>query len=362
MKVVFPKLFLIILIGCTLSCKPTNHKNVKYFDGFSKISELDGFVISIPPFLKNPSKISIVDTNLIVFQKVPDSIVTILDLKSNTIVASFGSQGNGPNEFSNSSQNYFMKFESQQKGFTVGNKANNLQFYKLEDVIHGNYLPYKIERVPPKAMRIRGASLLNDTMLFAASYIPDIHIFSINFLTGQFKPRRMYPKSLPLMNIQNIREVFGCYCTAKPDNSKVAITYAFQGCIEIIDLKANMTVAIVYERFPELFNNLHLTSTSESINRNDARIFSWEIRSTDQFIYVKVYDRKYDDLIEEGAISTRIIPDIHVFTWQGEPVMILKLDRYYKTFDVDPLDQYLITIDEYIDNQYVKYFIEMSHE
>ncbi|MEA1875491.1 MAG: hypothetical protein U9N86_01385 [Bacteroidota bacterium] len=198
-RVLFFPAFCLLCISINSSCVRDND-NTMSFDGFSNVEMIEGAIEKCPAVIIDPTRMFILDDFLFVLQKKANQLVTIIDLNANALSLQFGLQGSGPGEFSNVNSNYFLKYNDPEPGFTIGNRGNQLQFYKLKDLLKGNDTEYKIESIIPKAMRLRAGALFSDTTLWGASYMPNVDIFKLHFENGGFEPVMDYPLDFPLLS------------------------------------------------------------------------------------------------------------------------------------------------------------------
>jgi hypothetical protein len=162
----------LICILCLFACAKTNPENRNIIvEEFPKIKNLTSQSLSIPPILLRPVKTFIVDSFLIVAQSRPDSIYSIFQLPDCKYLMSFGVKGKGPNEFLNSSPGFTLEpVYSNQGSFAVDNMRNNIQYYRINDILQNNITPYKTEELPSGMDGCQSIGYFYDTIIIATPW------------------------------------------------------------------------------------------------------------------------------------------------------------------------------------------------
>lgn len=345
--------FYSICILCLFSC--TRNSTIisdKVIDKFPLVSTLQETTLKVPPILLSPSNMCIVDSFLVVTQRRKDTIFTIFSLPNCEYLLSFGTRGRGPNEFNLSFENVTLgTVPGKSSSFAVGNNMNNIQYYKINDILQNNFTPYKIEELPNELNGFRAIIYLADSVIYGAPYQGNMHLFKYKSEDKKLEQFREYPENFPLLYPEVKREVFGCFMAVKPDNSKFILAYNFMGKIEIFDLKKDKPILISYKGFPSLEENTGLNSTSQFMASNPDRIIFCEgIVATNKYIYARVLNDKYSKVYTSKGPNRAFVPEIHVFDWSGNPILKIRLENYYSQYNIDMDDHYLYTLDDNVEN------------
>lgn len=340
-----------LLFVCCARITPDN-KYLVVVDKFPLNIELKAEDLKVAPVLLKPSRMIIVDSFLIVYQNRKDTMISIFALPDCKYIKGFGQQGRGPEEFNLAFANTFKPVHfSLNSSFGMGNNMTNIQYYKIMDVLNNNIKPYKIVSLPAKLNGFRAITYFTDTLIIGAPYRGNMDLFKYQVLSNEMVSFRDYDKEFPLMDPEIKREVYGCFMDGKPDNSKLVISYGNKGIIEILNINNNKHIEIKYKDFPTLEENLKLDNNSKVITFNpEQMVFCWGIVATNKHIYARINNTQYKNIAgREGMIRT-FIAGIHVFDWSGNPVAIIKPDKFYNCFYIDEKDNYLYTIDENLEN------------
>lgn len=358
--------FLFFGLVIVSGCKNHYQQKVNYevTDLANEIS-LNSEKLEITSVILKMTRMRIIDSYLVVWQNRKDTLVSIFQLQDLKHLYSFGNKGNGPNEFNLTFPASFVPVYINGGSFTLGNKMNNIQYYKIDDLLNRNTVPYKIVKLPPKLNGFRAIANIGDSLIYGAPYGEDnIDIFKYNVKSKQLIILVKYPDDFPLINGEIKRSVYGCYMTAKPDKTKFARTYSNIGRIEIFDVTNDKKSPIVisYIKFPALKDNLNLDRTSKG-PRNDGEemVFSWGITSNDKYIYVQVYNDRYDKIAGPKGVNESFIPEIHIFNWDGKPVGKCILNAHFLNFDVDKEGKYLYTVSDFEPNSIRRYDLSNSN-
>jgi len=352
------KKVIILLIIPLLSCNSPLKKGQSIIEDFPKSSQIEGINLSFKPILLKPLSMCIVDSFLIVSQHRMDTIFSIFHLPDCKLLKCFGNEGNGPNEFNLSFQNVTLGsiYGFSNSTFAVGNHMSNIQYYKIKDILENNLVPYLIEKLPPKLDGFQAITYLSDTMIIGAPYRENMHLFKYRSKGKKLEMFYAYPMQYPLMDSENMRGVFTCYISGRPDNQFFALTYSNLGMIEIYNIVTKEKHEIVYKGFPDLQHNLGLNKDSKRwIIKPEEKVFSWDIEVTQNYIYVKVFNTEYRNISDSKQLLRSLIAEIHVFDWNGKPILKLKPDKFYKYFDVDANDSFLYTLDDNVPNSIRRY-------
>jgi len=116
------------------------------------------------------------------------------------------------------------------------------------------------------------------------------------------------------------------HSTVKPDKSKVAIIYQATAALRIYS-------TLKWEIANEWYMDI-----------NPIRYFS--IRSTSEFIYALFTDTQAPDLLWDGSRwrNNDVANEIHVWDWEGNFVMKLKLNRLVFSFDITPDNKKIVAL------------------
>lgn len=353
---------LLIIVGCLLlniSClrlKNANEIIVKEIR--PTVCKVDS-ILKINPSVILPVRMIIVDTFLVVYQNRKDSIFGIFSLPYCNHIASRGTIGNGPGEFNMVSLNEFkgIRDSSKREGFSLLSRGNKLQFFHISSIISGDLKPYKTVSLPPGLSRLRAADLRNDSVMLAAPYGGDSNLYYYDLKAIKAHGYLPYPNVYPQLDRNQLRELYGSYITIKPDNSSLAMTYSNEGIIQIIDIASKKTITLRYHGFPTLERNISLSGPSEDVHIHSGyeKIFSWCITSTNNYIYVQVYNQAYNKVFKEGGVNDSFIPEIHIYQWSGKQIARLLPEKLYSEYIIDDNDRYLYTLDINTEGEICRY-------
>jgi hypothetical protein len=340
------------------SCKHPMMEGEIEIGEINKVVYLKASEIYIPPVLLRPSSLCLIDSFMIVSQSRQDTLFSIFGLPECKLLKCFGIKGRGPNEFDLSFQNVTLgSVHSMVSTFAVGNHMNDIQYYKIDDILNNNFIPYKIEKLPPKLNGFQSIGYINDTIIIGAPYGENMQLFKYSCNRKILSIFKEYPIKFPLMNNDNKRRVFGCYMAIDPDNSRIALSYSNIGCIDICDIRDNRKLTLSFKEFPSLTANLGIDKNSKEWKPNleQLLIFSWDIEASERYIYVKIYNKHYSEISDSKTFKRDFVPELFIFDWSGKPVLRLRLDNFFTHYVPDRYDKYLYAIDDNFEGRIYRY-------
>lgn len=308
------------------------------------------------------SRFNILDSLLVIHQNIANPLFSIYELKTLKHIKSFGSKGNGPNEFNMALPNTFKPIYGDELAFGMGNRLTKVQFYKIYDILNDDFSPYKTISLNPKLNRFRAISYLGDSLIFGAPYSQEnIDIFKFDIKSNFLNTYVTYPNEFPLLSPEDKRNVYGSYLATKPDNTKFVRTYNNQASVEIYKTKDNKPFTIDYKNFPALHENLKINRSSKSSSSSiEQKIFSWGVKANDKYIYVFVINDFYYNISDNKGFKESLRPEVHVFDWKGGPIAKLKFDNGFINFDIDKEGRYLYASSEFEGNTILKYDLKKA--
>ena len=354
-------LILLICILCLFACENTKTDNRDIIvEQLPSVKNLTSQSLTIPPILLRPVKTCIVDSILIVAQSRPDSIYSIFQLPDCKYLMSFGIKGRGPNEFYNSNPGFTLAaVYSDQASFAVNNMRNNIQYYRINDIMQNILTPYKIEEFPSEMDGFQTIGYFNDTIIIVAPWRLKTLLLKYHSINKKIDHFKEYPNVYSFEDLMDLRNQYTGLITVKQDNSKFALAYVNKGVIEIYNINDTIPITVSYKDFPSLEDNLGLRKDSKGRTfSKDEMIFCWDICSTNRYIYAKIYNDKYVNISDGKGLLTSYIAEIHVFDWSGKLIARLKPDFFYSEFNIDTRDRYLYTIDENVENVIRRYDLQ----
>ena len=237
---------------------------------------------------------------------------------------------------------------------------NDIQYYKVSDILSNNTTPYKTEKLPPRLNGFQAVGYFNDTTIIGAPYGDNMQLFKYSCNQKKLSRFKEYPIKFPLLNNNNNRRLFGCYVAVNPDNTKIALSYSNLGRIDIWAIGQTKNLSLSFKDFPSLSSNTGVEKNSKEWKPNleHLMIFSWDIEASEKYIYVKIYNKHYLEISDTKTFKRDFIPDLYIFDWSGNPIMKLQMDKFFTHYVPDRYDRYLYAIDNNIENVIYRYDLQ----
>lgn len=333
-------------------------------DGFKRITNLTGQEIHIDIDILKPKRMIVVDSFLIICEGRKDSIFTIFKTPNLEHLTSFGNSGRGPDEFIGTwLTTSFIPAFSNNSQFAVANHNTNVNYYSIPDLLNFNITPRYVSKPPPAIQSFQALACFSDSIIIGAPFGGlggSTFLFKYDNRTNNLSLFKEYPIDFPNLSNDDRSNLFSCFLTVKRDNTKFALVYSNFGKIEIYTPPSNKPITIEYKNFPDIFENMvGFNINSARLSRN-THVFSWQIKSTNKYIYVQVFGCEYDKISTGAGLRRSEIFEIHVFDWAGNPVALLKPDRFYDAYAIDSEDNYLFTVNPDSANVIMRYTLDLK--
>lgn len=312
-------------------CNTLTNKDIVVFPTFKKatLNEVD-----IPNILAMPVNLIVLNDKIIINDMRTDWIFKIFSKESFEFIGDLIRRGRGPMEEVEVSP-YFRRYDGNAFLFqglsTVKVASLHYENGELNLVVIDEF------PLPVDMSNDNDFFLLNDK-LYSSITIPsttrDFRCFDLkthsNCEWGELLALQR-PKSLRPEDIFYIAK----FTTVKPDQNKLAVVYQ------------NLPILRIYcTKSARMLSQLQMADGSNNIKFFQRNSFEegflnyyWKIKSTEEFIYAL-----YSGIVISG--EGRNAPDfasvIHIWKWDGTPVMKLELDRSIFSFDVTPDNKQLI--------------------
>ena len=332
-------IYITILAICEIlffiSC--TSNSNVTTITQFPKVKELNHEIIPTPNVLYAPTGLLLLDSAVIVQDLKSDTIFQVFKFPSFAYAGGFVKRGGGPDE------------EVFVDPFMQRLANNQFMFRNLTGV--------KILKYNPLVDTI---SIVKN-IKFDASLTDMFHVFMLdNRIIGvradvatnkefvSYDPQTQkiddFGDDYPIVS-RNIKitdkdkiQLFAKANTVKPDGTAFASVYDKFPILRIYSNTGKLKKDIRldnHQRFPYALIKQNPTMNEVNEMMQNYRI----IKSTNHFIYALYIGQKTKSLSPGLNDFSNII---HVWDWDGNPIMELKLDRKIFTFDVSHNDEFLI--------------------
>jgi len=332
-------IFIFIILALLISC--TNKKENNRFKKFPKTIEIKGKSIGTSQKFKSMSMGGIVDSILILNVSMNDHVFYLFDKKNFKLLTKAGKTGRGPYELPGGTGPYGISPNKAKRLIYVSNRAKGKIFcFSIDSVLNNkNYQPEVYVDIPEKLATIHGIEMVNDSLFLAGDLIG--HNLALMNKQGRV---RKYIGKLPDKpeNIKAVhyRNLYRSYFTYSPQNKKVAVVFVGQDKLITYNLKGEKLIKRIGPDFIETtYNNQYEASTKTTY---------WDVECDSQYIYgLYSGERSYkmpSDATKLTEIQLFHPKTIHVFDWQGNPKLKVKLEKQATDFLIDRETNRLITV------------------
>ncbi|KYG80519.1 TolB-like protein [Roseivirga ehrenbergii] len=338
-------------------------RDIKPYNSFPKNESLKHSKIQINEVLY-PESIHLIDDLAIIMDQKSDYAVHFFKLSDWSLIAQYGTRGNGPAEVQtlkfhgqfikegNETYLWFSDFKTfRLKKISLSGMLNNI---KTEPVIS-----YKLP--PELAMTYDDIYAVSDNE-FIGTIQGNIFDFTDDPKAGRFFNLNMSDKNIkwtpnfPEQKLQGPKEKLGylysSHTTFNNSTNQIASALRYYDRIDIIDVVKDKALTVVQEdnvKFKEvdLTDDYYLTPPK-------TRFYNGLGYSTDKFIYFFYSNTTAQQGIDfyKGLTSNYPNKELLVFDWEGNPVYHAQLDKpSLGSFFVDEKTWKLYAIDGYPENE-----------
>lgn len=338
MKIKLILLFQIILVACQTN-NGVNQDYVQcdttiFVDCFPVNIVLDSSV-SLDVECYGPVEVNIIDSLLIV-QNMGEPFFQIYNLPTINLVGEFGNKGNGPGEFIvskrfsvlyNNDGHYFVEIYNDEK-------LTMERVDLTETILQKKSVAQTLSRKPQRAM---GVFFVNDSLEFDYC-LNDKYTQVVRYVKNRDSlPREiMSAKKLNSSRVKNFENLNLLTSVIAINRAQLLVAEAplAHNQINIYSILGDSVSRTIC-----LDDELKSIDRLEAVDRNSLVRYYGNIRGYDRFFAVLYVEK------QKAKKGERILPSLHFFTWEGEPLASVKLSEICDSFDIDFINKKLITLD-----------------
>jgi hypothetical protein len=352
------KILYAFTITFLLSCSNQRETKIEIIKEFPHSISITHQQINTPPLLFSIGEMQILDSVLVAFDTKSVYFFKIFKLPNFNYIGEYITKGRGPEEEINIDP-FFNKLSGNKFIYkslnTVKFACFNLNENKLEII--------KTIQLPSELLDFSHIFTFHDSIIGGWIYNQlaekEFVVFSTKEKTmDEFGP--VYSNIVDNIPINTRASIFSKVITVKPDNLRIAVVYDKFQMLRIIDNKGILIKEIRFENSTQLPDGM-FKGNVRGIDSNKIILHYQRIQSTNKYIYALYSGKSQADFINiEGA--TDIGTEIHVWNWDGVPIVKIRLDKECSSFAVDPNDKFGISSSVYdIDKLYFYDFDELKN-
>jgi hypothetical protein len=227
-------IFSFLFIECSCKHKRYNYSNYRKLKLSDKIIKLQSTVVNKFD-LFFPSAFSVINNYLVLVDSKADKLVKIIDLRSNELLISFGSRGQGPDEFMGIRQ--IIPDPNDKCHFWIYDvSASKLKYFNISNILSGNFYPEEIVNISHK-----------DGYLAQLIILPDKSVLGVGF---QWKGRI----SICDMSGNLVKSIGRIPLILKDERFAVQHSQGFIGNFTFKDVTKQIYIATRYGGIVEKYN------------------------------------------------------------------------------------------------------------
>lgn len=326
------KFLIIVFIIINFSCNNSkDNKNLSFREFSKKVNMEERFVEKLS--LKgcyNPSSVHIFDTLLIVTQeRIEKGIFSFYSLKNYKLLASFGKQGKGPDEFINPA--YVNIDKHNQLLWFIDYPKTTFYAFSIQEILKDpqNIKPVKVIKFNQSLMPVFTYKVLEDTSILLSSSNNSSLLTLINSkgeIIETYGEQPMFDS--PGLPQHAYKDLHSRFLTYNDKTNEVVLSYLYYDKL----LKYNLTTGeYLITTGPDNIKQKAKAKEDGSMYRPITLIkgYFYTITSDDDKIFALYLGGQY---INED-ITENLPHNIHVFNWELSPSVNLIFKKGVRSFD-----------------------------
>lgn len=335
---------LTILLSCSLlaCCQSNSSFKNRYVqcDSTVFVKDFPQIVTLSPPEILDiqchgATEINTKDSLLIV-QKSGEPFFEIFNLNKKKLEGKFVSKGNGPGEFilSKRIQSLYSKDNQYIAEIYNDDKVTMDLFNISESILQQKAIIESSIRKPQRAL---SSYFINDSIEYIYRLNDDYTQVQRFVKMFDLPPKEILgAKKLNDISVRDIEEISLLTSVVVINRDKLLaaeapLAHKQINLYSILDNSTSLTIC--------LDEQLKSIEDLQRVDKNDMVRYYGNIRSYDNFFVALYVERQKDRQTE------RTLPSLHIFSWEGEPIAIVKLNELCDSFDIDFINKKLITLD-----------------
>lgn len=354
MKKYLPYFLLLLLCGC----RGSDNTETITIDKFPISKRLKGEFLILDTTPSCPNKITLIDT-LVILKNMKwscdNAYFYVYHRDDLSFLGSFGNEGRGPEEFTNPKLSGQAELNDKMIGIWIYNPVDReLRLINIgESCRQSNTKTVQTITAPSDAGAPLSIFHLKNNELVGTSISRNGRLFYQRGDKNTIEWVQYAPsvKRAPF-DPDQLHNLYSNTTRIKPDGTRIVAALQLFKRIDIFDSKTNLLLTIAFEDSPE---DPEFFTNSENPVPDDLMIYYTDLYLTDNYIYA--LNSNVTQKIASAEINNDL-SEIHVFSWEGAPTALYKLDRFIGSFVVDEKNQAILGItipEDKTNNQLVKF-------
>ena len=329
----------IFLLYFLTACSSYKEQKLEIVKEFLTEVSLEHSEIETPPVLFNVGQIIMLDSVLITIDMKASPFFRIFLLPDFLYVGGFVQKGAGPGE------------EVDIDPFIHGLSGNTFLYKSLKSVkiVDFNLKQNKIEilenkKLPGKLLGFSHIFMLPDSLLggWNVNQNSNKEFLKYNPKTKtilEFGPN--YSKIIKDVPPQMEASIFSKIVTVRPNRTAFAAVYDKFQMLRIFSTDGILLKEVRFKDSPKLPKGI-IIGDFRAITPDEIIMHYQKIYSTNKYIYALYSGKSLSKISPENNGIVDICDEIHVWNWEGNPIVKISLDKNFFSFTVSSDDSYII--------------------
>jgi hypothetical protein len=284
--------------------------------------------IRVTPILLDEKKLILANDLLISMRYDPDTVFRVFKLPNMNYLGGFGTIGKGPNEF-------MTPIVSSTNMFNAHLSVADMRSLKLIDLISGEQQINSVEYIksisfPGILSPLNYAYIINDSIIYGLLLSKsEKELIKYNIINKKITNIIDFPDIYPKLPEDFYPTLYLKQIDFAPDRSKFVFTYIQIPILRIYSINGDLIKQITYTDAPEQTRY----SVSDGRLVNNSRYFYYQnVQVTNDYIFALYELRQF----EEKKLKVLSKKEMHVFDWNGNPILKINLKEWISTYVISP--------------------------
>jgi len=337
---IMKKISVFLITILIIACSENKDRKVEIIGGFPKEVSLTYTVIKTPPVLFYVGEMILLDNILVTIDMKSDTIFRQFRLPEFRYAGGFIKRGRGPGE-ETYVEPYIQPLSESAFLYRSVASANIVTL----DLRNRNIRSQNKIKLSDSLETLQHVFLLPDSLICGSDLVykgDNKEFVSYDFKKNSVKSfGSEYSNIITNLPPKTRASLFSKVITVKPDKSSFAAVYDKFMLLRIFSNKGILLHEVQFLNSPRLPNSI-VEGDMRNINPDEIFMQYQKIQSTNKYIYALYSGKPLSYVSRSNQGIADVCNEIHVWTWQGKPILKISLDNNISSFVVSSDNSYLI--------------------